>query len=50
MENESVFNRHNTCFLFCSDPLNKRKPDMDYEEKYEAAKAKYVNTYRKHAG
>ncbi|NRZ27335.1 hypothetical protein [Clostridium beijerinckii] len=21
-----------TCFLFCSDPLNKRKPDIDYED------------------
>lgn len=39
MNNNFIFNRHNTCFLFCSDPLNKRKPDMDYEEEYEAATA-----------
>lgn len=34
-----LFSRYDTCFLFCSDPLNKRKPDMDYAEEYEAAKA-----------
>ncbi|WP_238860176.1 ATP-grasp domain-containing protein [Clostridium sp. YIM B02569] len=33
------FNTYNTSFLFCSDPLNKKKPDIDYAEEYEEAKA-----------
>lgn len=42
MENYFIFKSEDefyTCFLFCSDPLNKRKPDIDYEEEYEEAKA-----------
>ncbi|MFT8352305.1 ATP-grasp domain-containing protein [Clostridium saccharoperbutylacetonicum] len=38
-----LFNRYNTYFLFCSDPLNKRKPDIDYAEEYEEAKANGFN-------
>ncbi|EKQ54537.1 MULTISPECIES: ATP-grasp domain-containing protein [unclassified Clostridium] len=30
-------------FLFCSDPLNKRKPDIDYAEEYKEAKANGFN-------
>jgi hypothetical protein len=37
------FNRDDTCFLFCCDPLNKRKPDMDYIDEYEEVKAKGFN-------
>ncbi|WP_297421859.1 ATP-grasp domain-containing protein [Clostridium sp.] len=38
-----LFNGYDTCFLFCSDPLNKRKQDMDYAEEYEEAKANGFN-------
>lgn len=39
LKGKIFFNRYNTSFLFCSDPLNKRKPDIDYAEEYEAAKS-----------
>lgn len=39
LKGKIIFNRYNTCFLFCCDPLNKRKPDIDYAEEYEEAKA-----------
>ncbi|SHK35885.1 protein of unknown function [Clostridium cavendishii DSM 21758] len=38
-----LFRSYNTTFLFCSDPLNKNKPDMDYIDEYEEAKSNGIN-------
>lgn len=43
INNNEIFNKNNTCFLFCCDPLNKRKPDMDYIDEYEEVKLKGFN-------
>jgi|GEM_PF-618381 len=43
LKGKLLFNKYNTSFLFCCDPLNERKPDMDYAEEYEEAKAKGFN-------
>lgn len=38
LKDKLFFRKYDTCFLFCCDPLNKKKPDMDYIDEYEEAK------------
>jgi hypothetical protein len=39
LKDKLFFRSYNTTFLFCSDPLNKKKPDIDYIDEYEQAKS-----------
>lgn len=43
LKDKLLFKNYNTTFLFCSDPLNKKKPDMDYIDEYEEAKDNGIN-------
>lgn len=43
LKDKLLFRSYNTTFLFCSDPLNKNKPDMDYIAEYEEAKNNGIN-------